>query len=210
VDTRGQGWGGRSGDTPDRTADAGLIATPGHLTRGILDPSTYFYRRVFTDAVRAVEAAAATPYVDRDRIVVAGGSQGGGIAIAVAGLRDDLAGALVDVPFLCHFRRAVSITDNDPYAEITRYLRRNRHDAAAAFATLRYFDGAVLAHHANVPTLFSVALMDQTCPPSTVYAAFNRWGSADKAIEVYEFNQHDGGDEHHQVRKYAWLERLFG
>ena len=37
---------------------------------------------------------------------MAGGSQGGGIAIAVAGLRDDLCGMLADVPFLQHFRRA--------------------------------------------------------------------------------------------------------
>lgn len=210
MDTRGQGWGGRTGDTPDLTPEAGLVAAPGHLTRGILDPTTYFYRRVFTDAVRAVEAAAATPYVDPDRTVVAGVSQGGGIAIAVAALRDDLAGALVDVPFLCHIRRAVSITNNEPYAEITRYLKRNRDRAAATFSTLRYFDGAVLARHATTPTLFSVALMDATCPPSTVYAAFNRWACADKSIEVYEFNEHEGGDEYHQVRKYEWLERLFG
>ena len=209
MDTRGQGWGGRTGDTPDRTPDAGLIAAPGHLTRGVLDPGTYFYRRVYTDAVRAVDAAAATPYVDPDRIALAGISQGGGIAIAVAALRDDVIGALVDVPFLCHFRRAVSVTDSDPYAEITRYLKRNRGHAAATFATLRYFDGAVLARHATAPSLFSVALMDHTCPPSTVYAAFNRWAGHDKAIEVYEFNQHEGGDEHHQVLKYQWLAKLF-
>jgi cephalosporin-C deacetylase len=210
IDNRGQGWGGRTGDTDDLAPEAGLIAGPGHLTRGILDPATYYYRRVYADAVRAVDAARAIPLVDSRNIVVAGVSQGGGIAIAVASLTDSLAGALVDVPFLCHFERAVTITDADPYKEIGRYLARNRDDVGAATATLSYFDGAVLASRASVPTLFSVGLMDQVCPPSTVYAAFNRWNSSDKDIVVYPFNGHEGGDEHHQVLKYEWLARRFG
>ncbi|WP_129338441.1 acetylxylan esterase [Cellulomonas endophytica] len=205
MDTRGMGWGGRTGATPDDDPGAGLIAAPGHMTRGILDPATYFYRRVYADAVRAVDAALASGLVDPDRVVVAGGSQGGGIAIAVAALRDDLAGALVDVPFLCHMERAIRVTDNDPYAEVVRYLRRNRDHVDAALRTLSYVDGAVLAPRATAPTLFSVGLMDATCPPSTVFAAFNRWGSTDREIAVYPYNQHDGGDEHHQVRKYDWL-----
>jgi cephalosporin-C deacetylase len=208
VDNRGQGWGGRVGSTPDPTPDAGLIAAPGHLTRGILDPATYYYRRVFTDAVRAVDAARSMDLVDSSRIAVAGTSQGGGIAIAVASLRDDLIAAMVDVPFLCHFSRAVAITDSDPYQEIVRYLKRNRDDTDAVFSTLRYFDGAVLAASATAPALFSVALMDATCPPSTVYAAFNRWGNPNKRIVVYPFNQHEGGDEHQQIVKYDWFANI--
>ena len=56
------------------------------MTQGILDPATYYYRRVFTDAVRAVEAARTLDAVDAARVGVAGGSQGGGISLAVAGL----------------------------------------------------------------------------------------------------------------------------
>jgi cephalosporin-C deacetylase len=209
MDTRAGGWGSMVGTTPDPSTDAGLNGVPGQATRGILDPSTYFYRRVFADAVRAVEAARASALVDADRVVVNGMSQGGGIAIAVSALVDDLAGALVDVPFLCHFERAITLTDSDPYNEIARYLQRNRDQAARVYDTLGYFDGAILASRANAPTLFSVALMDQVCPPSTVFAAFNRWGAAEKSILVYPFNGHEGGQEHHQVEKYRWLrERL--
>ena len=59
--------------------------------------------------------------------------------------------------------------------------------------TLSYFDGAVLARRATAPALFSVGLMDQTCPPSTVYAAYNAWAGADKRIVEYPFNDHEGG-----------------
>jgi cephalosporin-C deacetylase len=73
-----------------------------------------------------------------------------------------------DVPFLCHFERAVDISDTDPYAEITRYLSVHRGAVRQTFATLSYFDGVNFARRAAAPALFSVALMDQTCPPSTV------------------------------------------
>ncbi|GIG28112.1 acetylxylan esterase [Cellulomonas marina] len=209
MDTRGQGWGWRAGDTPDDVPTTTAGAVPGSMTRGIESPETYFYRRVFADAVRAVDAAMAAPLVDPARVAVAGGSQGGGIAIAAAALHPQVAAALVDVPFLCHFPRALTLTDNDPYHEVVRFLARYHEAEEAVMRTLAHVDGAVLAARATAPTLFSVALMDATCPPSTVFAAFNRWGGQDKRIAVYPFNQHEGGDEHHQVRKYAWLaERL--
>lgn len=44
------------------------------MTRGILQPATYYYRRVFTDAVRAVEAARSHPAVDAGRVAVTGDS----------------------------------------------------------------------------------------------------------------------------------------
>lgn len=207
MDTRGQGWGFVTGSTPDPHVSALANASPGHMTRGILDPGEYFYRRVYTDAVRAVEAAAASELVDEQRIVVAGGSQGGGIALAAASLSQGVIGALIDVPFLCHFARAVTLTDRDPYREIARYLSRNRHHVEQAMETLSYFDGAVLAPRAKVPALFSVGLMDPVCPPSTVYAAFNRYGG-EKRIVAYPFNEHEGGQEFHQVEKYEWVARL--
>ena len=55
MDTRGQGSGwGSGGETPDPHGSG--PAAPGFMTRGIDSPSQYYYRRVFTDAVRAVDA----------------------------------------------------------------------------------------------------------------------------------------------------------
>lgn len=216
MDTRGQGSGWGSGGATADPAGSGP-AGPGFLTRGILDQAEHYYRRVFTDAVRAVEAVRAVPGVDGTRVAVTGISQGGGIALAVAGLVPDLAAAMPDVPFLCHYRRATSITDTDPYAEITRYLAVHRDRVDRVFATLAYLDGVSFARGATAPALFSVALMDQTCPPSTVYAAFNRYGelAAERGIApateitVYEFNRHEGGQGHQYARQLAWLgERL--
>ncbi len=46
--------------------------------------------------------------------------------------------------------------------------------------------------------------MDETCPPSTVYAAFNRYGGP-KEIQEYPFNDHEGGEGFHEVVKFRWL-----
>ena len=209
MDTRGQGSAGTlRGDTPDPDP-VGAPQDNGFLTRGIADPRHYYYRRVFTDAVRAVETVRAHPRVDPDRVAVAGGSQGGGISIAVAGLVDGLAAVLPDVPFLCHYRRATEITDAFPYGEIVSYLKTRRGEIDQVFETLGYFDGVNLASRITAPALFSVALMDAVCPPSTVYAAFNHCASPDKSITVWPYNGHEGGAAYQKVEQFRWLrERL--
>jgi len=206
MDTRGQGsaW-GSGGHTPDPVGSGPCV--PGFMTRGICDPDQYYYRRVYVDAVRAVQAVRAVDRVDPARVAVSGGSQGGGICLAVAALVDDLAAVMVDVPFLCHFRRAVEMAVRDPYAEIVRYLAVHRHRVEQVFATLSYFDGVLFAARASAPALFSVALMDDVCPPSTVFAAYNAYAGP-KEIEVYPFNGHEGGQEHQFARCLAWLGRL--
>lgn len=208
MDTRGQGSAWSVGETPDPDAD-GAPAHPGFMTRGILDPATYYYRRVFTDAVRAIEAVRAHPGVDGTRVGVTGGSQGGAITIAAASLVPDLVGAAPDVPFLCDFPRATTLIDKDPYAEVARYLKTHRDHVDQAFRTLSYFDGANLGQLAKVPALFSVALMDTICPPSTVYAAYNRYG-AERSIREYAFNDHEGGQAFHERVKLDWFRERLG
>ncbi|MEQ4305068.1 acetylxylan esterase [Plantactinospora sp. B6F1] len=210
MDTRGQGSNGYLvGDTPDPDP-VGLPQTPGFMTRGLGDPSSYYYRRLFTDAVRAVETAREHPRVDPERVVVAGTSQGGGISIAVSGLVDGLAAVMPNVPFLCHYRRATEITDASPYQELVTYLRTHRHDVERVFHTLSYFDGVNFASRATAPALFSVALMDAVCPPSTVYAAFNHYGGTEKEITVWPYNGHEGGAGFQFPRQADLLRRLFG
>ena len=150
------------------------------MTKGILDPATYYYRRVFTDAVRAIEAAKTHPRVDPARIAVTGGSQGGGISIAAAGLDASVGALLPDVPYLCDFPRAIGTAQRDPYLEIVRYLASHRDHKAVVLKTLSYFDGTLFAARTKAKALFSVALMDTICPPSTVYAAYNALASGRK------------------------------
>ncbi|MGE5223679.1 MAG: acetylxylan esterase, partial [Omnitrophica WOR_2 bacterium] len=156
MDTRGQGAGGGwlKGDTPDEEG-GGSPSAPGFMTQGILDPQRYYYRRVFTDAVRAVEAARSHQAVDTNRIALIGASQGGGITLAVAGLVLDVQFAMPEVPFLCHFRRATELVDTLPYYEIVNFCTSQRGQVDAVFHTLSYFDGVNFATRARARALFS-------------------------------------------------------
>jgi len=58
-----------------------------------------------------------------------------------------------------------------------------------ALNTLRYVDCALLARRITATTLVSVGLMDDICPPSTVFAAYNEI-NADKDIIVYPYSGH--------------------
>ena len=69
-----------------------------------------------------------------------------------------------------------------------------------------------LGRLATAPTLFSVALMDAICPPSTVFAAYNHYGAGAevaKDIEVYSYNEHEGGQTYQQLAQLDWFANIF-
>ncbi|WP_432563309.1 acetylxylan esterase [Kineococcus sp. SYSU DK003] len=206
VDTRGQGaaW-GSGGSTADPVGSD--VSTPGFMTRGILDKDTYYYRRVFTDAVRAVQAARSLPEVRDDAVCVAGASQGGAIALAAGSLAPDVRAVMADVPFLSWFRRALQIAPVEPYTEVVRYLSVHRDHVDRVLTTLDYFDVAHLVPRAGAPALISLALMDRVCPPSTVWAAYRRYGGPAE-LSVFPFNDHEGGQVHQWRRQLEWLSAL--
>lgn len=206
MDTRGQGGSWNRGDTGD-VEPQGNPQTPGFMTRGILSPETYYYRRLMTDAVRAVEVIAERPEVDPRRIAVTGGSQGGGLALAAAALASNVTACMADVPFLCHYRRATELTEAQPYEEIRRYLSIHRDREETVFNTLAYFDGVNFAPRIKAETLVSVGLMDEICPPSTVMAMYNHL-ECRKSLRVYRYNHHEGGAGYQLQEKLRFWQTL--
>src|SRR5690606_1229468 len=101
--------------------------------------------------------------------------------------------------------RATEIVDTAPYNEISRYCAAHRDQTATVFKTLSYFDGVNFAARAKARALFSVGLMDDICPPSTVYAAYNQY-AGEKEMAVYTYNNHEGGGPF-QLRQQARLLR---
>jgi cephalosporin-C deacetylase len=206
MDSRGQGGSWRRADTPDVGA-SGEPGARGFLTSGLAAPESHYYTRLFVDAARALSAVAGVPELAGRKVVATGTSQGGGLALAAAQLHGGVLAVAADVPFLCNFRRAVAVTDSEPYAEISEYCRLYPGRVAQAFATLSYFDVVNHARRLRVPALFSVGLADLVTPPSTVFSAFNHY-AGDKAIEVYEFNGHDGAAATHFERKVEFVRAL--
>jgi cephalosporin-C deacetylase len=208
MDNRGQGGGWRGADTPD-PHDGGYPSTPGFMTRGIRSPAEYYYCRLYVDAVRAVEAAVAYPDLRGKDVVITGGSQGGALTIVAAAWAEGVRAAMADVVFMSHFRRALEVSDSDPYQEVAKYCSVYPDSVEAVFHTLSYFDVVNHAKRSAAPALFSVGLVDLVTPPSTVFAAFNHY-RGEKEICVYRFNGHEGGGRRQFYEKLNFLRTRLG
>ena len=191
MDSRGQGGAWRSADTDD-LGDGGQPASPGFLTRGIGNPRSYYFTRLFIDTVRAVDAVRRHPDLAGLRIATTGMSQGGGLALASAHLAGGVVATMPDVPFLAYPRRAAEITASLPYGELAQYCRVHYDEIEQVFRTISYIDVVNHAKRTAIPALFSVGLLDDITPPSTVFAAFNHYAGP-KEIAVYPFSGHEGG-----------------
>jgi cephalosporin-C deacetylase len=191
MDARGQGASWAPGDTPDPHGAGPMV--PGFMTKGVTAPETYYYTRLFTDAARAVEAAAALELVDPDRIAVVGQSQGGGSALAAAALAGPrVKAASVLSPFMVDIMRGVDTTDEPPYEEIATYLKTRPADEPSVRRTLSYVDGVNFARRATAPAHFATGLADAITPASTVFGAYNAYAGP-KEITVWPFAGHEGG-----------------
>ena len=113
----------------------------------------------------------------------------------MAALDDRPALTMPGMPFLCHFERPLEISRAQPYWEIAEYLRTHPSRTTQVFNTLSYFDNLNLADRITCPALFSVGLIDEICPPSTVFAVYNRL-TVPKNIGVFPYHAHEYPETH--------------
>ena len=139
--------------------------------------------------------------VDANRIGAHGGSQGGGLTLACAALEPRLRRIVSRFPFLSDFKRVWDLDlDQNAYVELRNYFRRfdpNHGREAEIFRRLGYIDVHHLAERIQANTLMLITLLDEICPPSTQYAAFNAIRSDKRAVEYPDFGHEDlpGGDD---------------
>lgn len=190
-------------DIRDQNAGTGNVATEqGYavniLTKGIDSPDTYYFRGVYTDAVRAVDFALAQPETDPDRIILMGGSQGGSLTMAVAALRDDIWLAMPDIPSNCCFDLRIIYGQGNFFA-IQEYVKRFPEKLEAVSRTLSYFDHVNLADRISCRVFAMVGLKDGVCPAKYYYAAYNRI-PARKQITPYPFCAHEVPRNHNYAK----------
>lgn len=186
MDVRGQGGCSMdSGGVPGYTLH-------GHIIRGLDGaPEDLFYRSVFLDTVQLFRVICEMPEVDEARIGAKGGSQGGGLAIACAALNPTLNRVCISYPFLCDYLRVWEMgAEGSAYGELVEYFRRFdprhlRHQEV--FYRLGYIDCQHLAPMIRARVLFQTCMMDNACPPSTQYAAYNKITAEKEHIIFHDF-----------------------
>jgi cephalosporin-C deacetylase len=190
LDCRGQGGlsedpGGARGNT-----------LRGHIIRGLDDaPEKLLFRQIFLDTAQLAGLVMGMPEVDADRVGATGASQGGALTLACAALEPRIKRAAPIFPFLCDYQRVWEMDlATNAYEELRLYFRNfdPRHEREAeVFTRLGYIDNQHLAHRIRAEVLLAVGLMDQVCPPSTQFAAYNKIRSA-KSLLIYPDFGHEG------------------
>ncbi|MDR2201471.1 MAG: acetylxylan esterase [Clostridiales bacterium] len=192
MDCRGQA--GLSEDyNPVRgTTQSGLIV------RGLddPDPANLYFRNVFLDTVQLVKIAKRLPNADADRIYAFGGSQGGALTVACAALNgSDVKKAACMHPFLSDYKRIWEMDlAVDAYGDVTDYIRKFAPLPALqdkVWEKLGYIDIQHLAPRISADVLWATGLMDNICPPSSQFAAYNKITSR-KDIVLYTNHRHEG------------------
>jgi cephalosporin-C deacetylase len=190
MDCRGQG--GMSEDTGGVKGNT----LRGHIIRGLdSGPDDLLFRHIYLDTAQLAGIAMQMPEVDPTRVGAMGGSQGGGLTLACAALEPRIKRLAPVFPFLCDYRRVweMDLAIN-AYEELRLYFRmfdpqHKREDQI--FETLGYIDVQYLTNRIQGDVLMAVGLMDQVCPPSTQFAAYNKI-TANKQLSIYPDFGHEG------------------
>jgi cephalosporin-C deacetylase len=190
LDCRGQGgWSEDVGGVRGNTHH-------GHIIRGLDDhQDKLLFRQIYLDTAMLARIVMGLPEVDAERVGVTGGSQGGGLTLACASLEPRVKRAAPVVPFLCDYQRVWEMDlAKGAYAELKTFFRQfdPRHDREAEiFTRLGYIDCQHLAPRIRSEILFATGLMDEICPASTQFAAYNRITSKKNMI-IYPDFAHEG------------------
>ncbi len=165
----------------------------GHIIRGVEDPNPdhLYFRNVFLDTVQAARILMSMPHVDETRIGAHGASQGGALTVACAALEPRIKLALPVYPFLSDYRRAWEMDmNNTAYEEIAWYFRQldpTHEREEAIFNRLGYIDIQNLADRIQAKVFWVTAMIDQVCPPSTQFAAYNKIQSEKQMVLYHEY-----------------------
>ena len=168
----------------------------GHIVRGLDGPpEKLLFRQIFLDTAHLARLVMAMEDVDESRVGATGASQGGGLTLVCGALEPRLKRIAPIYPFLCDYQRTWEIDlAKNAYAELQTYFRRfdPRHERETeVFTTLGYIDVQHLAHRVRAEVLLGLGLMDEICPPSTQFAAYNKITTA-KSLAVYpDFGHED-------------------
>jgi cephalosporin-C deacetylase len=164
----------------------------GHIIRGLdAGPDDMLFRHVFLDTVQLARVVMALPDVDPARVYATGASQGGGLTLACAALEPRIAKAAPLYPFLCDYRRVWELDlARNAYEELAGYFRRfdPLHERESEiFRQLGYIDCQHLAPRIRGEVLMGMTLMDEICPPSSQFAAYNKITAPKEAVIYHDF-----------------------
>ncbi len=182
-------------------------ALANYNTFGLDNRDRYYYRRVYLGCVRANDFLVSHPKWDGSNLAVTGGSQGGALSIVTAALDPRVKGLAAFYPAL---------------AEVTGYVHDRaggwphmfratsgvlHHRSADKIETTAYYDVVNFAKRSKAPGLYTFGFNDETCPPTSMYAAYNVIPSPKKLMLALETGHNNVPEQVAAMQ--AWLLESF-
>jgi cephalosporin-C deacetylase-like acetyl esterase len=143
----------------------------------------YYYKRVYLGCIRSIDFLSMMPEVDTAKIAVTGNSQGGALSIVTAALDKRVKVLAAIHPALCDLPAYLSGRAGG-WPHFFQESNLSKYDAKVLQQSLAYYDVVNFAKRLNVPGLYTWGFNDETCPPSSMYAAFNSI-KAPKELALY-------------------------
>jgi cephalosporin-C deacetylase len=139
--------------------------------RGRESRETVYFRHVFLRLLRAIDAVAAQPEWDGQRMVICGRSQGGAQAIVAGGLDPRVTYVSAEVPALCdHTGILIGRVNGWP-----RFIpNETAQPDPGVVQAVRYYDAVNFAARIRCESFLTVGFIDVVCPPTGIYAAYNQ------------------------------------
>ena len=165
----------------------------------------YYYKRVFMGCIRAIDYLFTRPEFDGERLMVSGGSQGGGLSIVTTALDPRVKYFVCFYPALCdHMGYLYDRAGGWPHMfDRTRVYFRT----AERILNSRYYDAANFARLIRVPGFFSWGYNDLSCPITSMYSAYNVV-TAPKELVLELRNGHRRSERQNRLAD-AWMLRQF-
>lgn len=167
---------------------------------GAKHPEEKAHFGLYLHALQAARALKLLPAVDRSRLAVLGGSQGGRLTLIVAAFDSDFRAA---IPAITHFAYLPWLRDTDrlnaaklpgdgPFV--------GNADPSPSLRIEGYFDVLNFAPLVRCPVLMNAGLIDRVSPPTGIYAVYRALGG-EKQIIPLPNTAHDWSPA---FDRYAW------
>jgi cephalosporin-C deacetylase-like acetyl esterase len=141
----------------------------GYFYRALEYREEFYFRGMYLRLMRTLDFLTSQPEWDGKRIIVIGESQGGGQALAAAGLDNRVSATVATVPAMCDWGGTLAGRKGgwpQPFSQ--------PGDKQKMLQTLPYFDTAHLLKNSKATIVTEIGFIDYTCPSNSIYSAINQ------------------------------------
>lgn len=162
----------------------------GYLTNGMDNKDNYYMKRVYLSCLRCIDLLTSLPEWDGKNVIVQGGSQGGALAMIIAGLDKRVTACVVNHPALSDMAGYMA----GRAGGYPHFFRTRGMDTKEKLETMSYYDVVNFARLIKADTFMTWGFNDNTCPPTTSYAVYNTLECNKEAL-ITPINEHWTSEE---------------